>query len=126
MAKDRFGYGNEEIQWMNKKRKDFEYEPDGSWKYTSYMDKKKPRDYLKQNIPYISRNLDNTIMLSKMFESAGSDNWKKIVDSFIRKYDPMNKKDEETGKPIMGADASQFMEHYENASDILGFDINYN
>jgi hypothetical protein len=130
MARDQFGFGtNPNVIW-GKKRKQSDYRGNRGqhittpWEYDSRisLESKEPMkeadEYLRKNIPYFARELDNTEELNNMIKqtlkAGGLQGWKEVIDSFILKNNPMNIYDEK-GSGIRKFGSGDFYDHWVNS-----------
>tara|TARA_R100001530_G_C4178040_1_gene118626 strand:+ start:61 stop:471 length:411 start_codon:yes stop_codon:yes gene_type:complete len=131
MAKDQFGFGVEkpDVIW-GEKRKQSDYEGNKGqhvstpWEYDSRINQKSKEptkeadEYLRKNIPYIARGLDNTIELTNMInqtlKTGGLKGWKEVIDSFIVQHNPMNIYNEK-GDGVTKFGTGDFWEHWNDS-----------
>jgi len=101
-------------KYVTRKKSDYRKEitRDNPWRYdmSINLDAKIPHeeaeDYLRKNIPFVARKLDNTEYLSDLMygitKEYGLSDFKNAVDDVIHKLNPMNIFDEEGNEIKLG------------------------
>ena len=99
------------------KRKESDYNTkitrDKPWRYDMSIDldakvmHEEAEDYLRKNLPYVARSLDNSDYYSRLMygitKEYGLSKFKEVVDDIIHKVNPMNVYDEEGNEVPLGA-----------------------
>ena len=101
---------------------DIQYSIENPWRYDRSInlnasDKgQEARDYMSKNLPYISREWDNTEFENEFtnafVKKYGLEKWKEAVDGIINAHNPMNAYDTEGNEmnAFGSGDASDFIE----------------